>query len=373
MLGIGTVRKILIVEDDETSAWLLESFLRSEGYEVILARDGFAAVERYQSADPDLIIMDILLPGQDGYAATEQIRAITRNEDSPPPIIFLTAIESDAELARCLDCGGDDFVVKPFNPIILKARIHSLLERLALAEEKQLALFQIASVLDKLRQSSHFQTSDLVFLERPLGRISGDVVLSTSKANGNRLVVIGDFTGHGLPAAICGSLVIPLFYEMAAADADTESIIGSINTTLYEKLPSGFFMAASVIEFNPHAKQVTFWNFAAPGCFIRRGEAWQAYPLYQLPLGAVEQLPKPLESATLAVQSNDRVYAYSDGLCDTLGVMLEKDDPTPLIQFLDQLFCCEATEGAITALPQPLLDQLTGAYDDITAVVLTIP
>ncbi|MEG3639441.1 response regulator [Magnetococcus sp. PR-3] len=367
------MRTILIAEDDATSAFHLETFLTSEGYKVLMAENGQQAVDLYQEKKPDLVIMDILMPILNGYKATQQIRASIGKDEIDPPILFLTSVESDEELAHCLACGGDDFVLKPFNPIILKARLRSLLNRLVLAEEKQHALNQIAAVLHKLRESAHFEPKQLHFVQQPISRVSGDVVLSATKPNGNRLIGIGDFTGHDLPAAICGPLVIPKFYEMTAQGVATETIFNSINKNLYDKLPQGFFMAASFMEFNPVSYEVSLWNFAAPGIFSHQDGEWVCHQLHQLPLGALENLHLPMTSATFQSKPGDRLYAYSDGLNDTLEVLMESGEYDLLTQFFQDMDASDSpteqiknpTEGA-----QKVLDM---AKDDITVVSLMIP
>ncbi len=112
--------QILIVEDDEDTADFLNTLLTEAGYVVSIARSGREALNSIETAAPDLILMDLMLPGLDGFAVTEQIRA---GESSAVPIIMLTALSQPTSRLKGFNTGADDFVVKPFDASELLARI----------------------------------------------------------------------------------------------------------------------------------------------------------------------------------------------------------------------------------------------------------
>ncbi len=115
---------ILIVEDDRSISSLLEQTLREHGYEVALARDGPAALASNRKSRPDLILLDISLPGMDGYEVCRRIR-----QDSLTPILMLTARDEEPDKVIGLELGADDYVTKPFGMRELLARIRALLRR----------------------------------------------------------------------------------------------------------------------------------------------------------------------------------------------------------------------------------------------------
>ncbi|MFN2483972.1 MAG: response regulator [Candidatus Limnocylindria bacterium] len=119
--------KVLVVDDDVNVQRVLVAQLRQEGYDVVVASDGVSAVTLAASEHPDLILMDVAMPRLDGYAATQQIRAA--EVDGHVPILMLAA-EVDAEQRiQGLRAGADDFILKPFHPLELTARIKALLAR----------------------------------------------------------------------------------------------------------------------------------------------------------------------------------------------------------------------------------------------------
>jgi DNA-binding response OmpR family regulator len=116
--------KALIVDDDRVLADIVAFALRREGFEIILADDGAAGLQRWEEEDPDLIILDVNLPKMDGFEVCRKIR-----ERSTTPIIMLTVRGEDDDIIRGLEIGADDYIPKPFSPRQLVARAYAVLRR----------------------------------------------------------------------------------------------------------------------------------------------------------------------------------------------------------------------------------------------------
>lgn len=114
--------RILVVDDDRALAEMLGMVLQAEGFETRHSADGTEAVEAFREMRPDLVLLDVMLPGLDGIEVCERIRA-----ESGTPIIMLTARTDTRDVVRGLEAGADDYVVKPFNPAELTARIRARL------------------------------------------------------------------------------------------------------------------------------------------------------------------------------------------------------------------------------------------------------
>ena len=117
-------RNILVVEDDKNISDLIHMYLVKEGFDVRIAGDGGKALEEFQKKEPDLILLDIMLPVMDGWAVCAKIR-----ETSKVPIIMLTAKSEDADKLMGFECGADDYLTKPFEPKELLACIRALTRR----------------------------------------------------------------------------------------------------------------------------------------------------------------------------------------------------------------------------------------------------
>ena len=139
-------KKVLIVEDDSNIAELLHLYLEKEGFETQVARDGGKGVELFRSFQPDLVLLDIMLPVMDGWSVLRKIR-----EGSKIPVIMLTAKGELEDRVTGLESGADDYIVKPFEMKEVLARIHAVLRRTGGEEEqteKQLSFDKLVINLD---------------------------------------------------------------------------------------------------------------------------------------------------------------------------------------------------------------------------------
>jgi DNA-binding response OmpR family regulator len=116
--------RVLVVEDDVTVSEVVERYLKREGFEVECVSDGVVALERAGTTLPDLVILDIMLPGMDGLEVCRKLRA-----KAPIPIIMLTALGEENDRVMGLELGADDYIAKPFSPRELTARVKSVLRR----------------------------------------------------------------------------------------------------------------------------------------------------------------------------------------------------------------------------------------------------
>ena len=124
--------KILVVDDEELLVKGIRFNLQNDGYQVITANTGLEALQQAQNQNPDLIVLDVMMPEMDGLTACSKIR-----EFSNVPIILLTAKTDDMDKLMGFDCGADDYLTKPFNILELKARIRALLRRSYSKEKKE--------------------------------------------------------------------------------------------------------------------------------------------------------------------------------------------------------------------------------------------
>ena len=116
--------RVLVVDDDTALAEMIGIVLRSEGFDPVFCEDGDAAFGVFRSAQPDLVLLDLMLPGKDGYEVCRQIRA-----ESGVPIVMLTAKSDTVDVVLGLEAGADDYISKPFKPKELVARVRARLRR----------------------------------------------------------------------------------------------------------------------------------------------------------------------------------------------------------------------------------------------------
>ncbi len=151
--------KILVVDDEELLVKGIRFNLQNDGFEVITGSNGLEAVQLVRSHNPDLVILDIMMPQMDGLTACAKIR-----EFSDVPVILLTAKTEDIDKLLGFEQGADDYLTKPFNILELKARVRALLRRTAQPKDQAPANLTIGSITLDLNARNAYKNSELVDL-----------------------------------------------------------------------------------------------------------------------------------------------------------------------------------------------------------------
>ena len=123
---------ILIADDNPDITDVLSAYAKKEGYEPIIASDGEEALDKFKKNHPDIVLLDVMMPKLDGYAVCRMIREV-----SDVPVILITARGEDFEKIMGLDIGADDYIVKPFSPSEVMARVRAILRRMTKKEQEQ--------------------------------------------------------------------------------------------------------------------------------------------------------------------------------------------------------------------------------------------
>jgi len=124
--------RVLVVDDEQRILNFLSSKLRASGYEVLTAGNGAEALEQVQAQEPDLVVLDVMMPKMDGFESLKELRAF-----SPVPVIILSAKGTNVDKVKGLDLGADDYLAKPFSPDELVARIEAVRRRLSPDEKRK--------------------------------------------------------------------------------------------------------------------------------------------------------------------------------------------------------------------------------------------
>jgi DNA-binding response OmpR family regulator len=167
---------ILIAEDDELQAELVRRYLEREGYDTVSATDGTTALELARAAAPDLIVLDLMLPGTDGFSVCRALRA----EGADMPIVMLTARDTEDDMLTGLELGADDYLSKPYSPRELVTRVRVLLRRRTPPTDRTLSVGPI--VIDAARH-------DVQAHGRPVSLTPGEFQLLTVLAENAGLVL----------------------------------------------------------------------------------------------------------------------------------------------------------------------------------------
>lgn len=377
-MSISGLGKALIVDDEKTNRLILKSLLAKQGYQTIEAVNGQEAIDLFHRENPNIIFMDVMMPVMDGYEATRQIKAASANHFVP--VIFLTAMSDEEALAQCIEAGGDDFLVKPYDKLILQSKIRSM-QRIAVLNREVQGMYSMIhreqeiaeSVFVNAIQSSNIENPHLRQVVRPAGIFSGDMVLSAYSPSRDLFFLTGDFTGHGLLAALGAMPVSEVFRAMTTKGFSPEEILTGINKKLKAMLPVGMFFGAQLVVVNHDLEHVRVFNAGMPDVIIVDGETRQIKHRLKstgLPLGVDSNIdPKEmLQYAPIAY--NDKILMHSDGLTEARNSKDEEFGSERLFSSIDK------------APPDNIFDQIfadldrfcgniTTQADDVTLVEIT--
>lgn len=327
LTGDRTSKVALLADDELSNRVILRSLLKKTGFEVLEAENGQRAVELFQEHQPDIIFMDIMMPVMDGYEATRRIKEMSRSRFVP--VLFLTAMTEEDALVRCVEVGGDDFLTKPYSHAILRAKIKAM-DRIRVLQEQTRQLVnrmqrdqEIAEqVFNNVVIADNVATDRIKSLLKPADLFSGDVLLSEFTPARALNVLLGDFTGHGLAAALGALPVSQVFRSMTLKGFSPEQILASINSKLNGLLPTGMFMAAQMISIDPELNYVTVFNCGMPDILVRDGETGRItrhVPSKSLPLGVLPRIDMHKLMERVQVKMGDSLLLVSDGVTEARG------------------------------------------------------
>ena len=335
------LKTILIVDDIGSNRILLSKMLAHMGFKSIEATNGQEAVEQFKNASPDLILMDINMPVMNGYEASTAIKEITG--ENHVPIIFVTALSADLSLTDALQSGGDDYVNKPIDFRILESKIaaHLRIRELnqkILSHNHELLCEQetVEHFFNKALSQSHLDPRYVNYHLSPMSAFNGDILLAEKGPNGSLYLMLGDFTGHGLRAAMGTLPVTQIFFPLAQQGAAIGDIAAKLNQQLFDVMPLGMFCAATLVELDQTGKRLTVWAGGMPDLFWvdPAGELKGTIRSQHMPLGILPDQQFSRNTEVLIPEEGDQLYLYSDGIIEA-GVL--DGEPYGESRFKEQL------------------------------------
>ena len=382
----GISLKILIADDTPTNVKQLEILARRAGHMPILAEDGAAAIEQFRLESPDLVFMDIMMPGMDGITAVQRIREIPTNKWTP--IIFYSALDRMQDIVRGLEAGGDDYVVKPASIQLLQAKINAYSRLLSLQQKEQSYIEELknwrmdaeeqnrlgAHIMARLTDAEGLRDSMVHFFNLPADTFSGDLLCAARTPGGALNVMLADAAGHGLAAALSAMPMTQTFYSMVAKGFPLSSIAAELNRKLKAILPADRFVATTLASVDVRNQTVEIWNGGNPDAvFITpEGKAVMQWASKHPPLGILPDAIFSGLTETAVFQEPGDLILCSDGL-------VEAEDPDG--QWLGLAGAVALLEGGgniqdrFTRLQDGVEAHLGGhsGRDDISCMMVSVP
>ncbi|MBF0120491.1 MAG: response regulator [Desulfobacterales bacterium] len=331
---------ILVVDDSPINRQLLETALSKEGYRIVKAPDGPTARKLAEAETPDLILLDIMMPGEDGF---EVMKKLKQNPNtSSMPVIFLTGVsEIDSKLTG-FDLGAVDYITKPFHPLEVLARVRLHL-KLSIATNSL-----IADQANKLKQISKAQSSLLVTPSQIPEANFGIYYLSLQEAGGDFYDVlsisqdifgyfVADFSGHDIQTSFLTSSIKALLKQNCTPVYQPMESIKMINDVLTEILPPGKYLTACYARLNRKTKEMTIINAGhPPAVYVPKNGTPRLIMANGDLLGIFKDVV--FDKEIISTTKGDRFYLYSDGLVESQEKKILWSDGAPqLLEICDKV------------------------------------
>jgi sigma-B regulation protein RsbU (phosphoserine phosphatase) len=317
--------RVLIVDDAKENIDILVNALRDE-YKLSVALDGDTALRSVEKSPPDLVLLDIMMPGLDGYEVCRQLRA--RESTREVPVMFLSALEHVKDKAYGFEVGGNDYLTKPFELLEIKARARSLLKAKAYADAVREAIARdlriareiqmgfLPADLDAVTNGSGLDVQAVI---EPARTVGGDLY-EVLRATDDRIVVaLGDVSGKGVPAALFMAVAVTVLRTLARQIAEPDEILRRLNDELLEQNPRGMFVTLQCLVFDLDKRRVSCACAGHHQLVIRSpGRAPQfACPSSGRPVGLLPN--NPVDAQTFELTPGDTFVLFSDGVSEAIS------------------------------------------------------
>ncbi len=309
---------ILIVDDEPLNIKLLDIVLKKSGYRTIAATSGPLARSQAMEHLPDLILLDVMMPGEDGYATCEMLKQNSRTTDIP--VIFISALTDTTSKVRGLEVGGVDFITKPFEKaeVLARVKVHLKLrftyralieaqaQRLAQVQDAQQALLVLPRDLPEAGFAVHFE---------PVLEAGGDFYDVVQVGSDTFDYIVADVSGHDLGTSYITSALKALLSQNCNLFTSPAESLAMVNSVLCRILTNGTHITAGLARLNRSQGTLQYLNAGHPAPVVVRADGSVEIPQATGDiLGVFDTVW--FEPVSLPVRPGDRIYMYTDGLIE---------------------------------------------------------
>lgn len=378
--------RILVVDDNESNRDMLSRRLRRRGYVVEVAEDGRRALEMVQTSPFDLILLDIMMPELNGYAVLERLKS--DEELRHVPVLMISAVDDIESVVRCIELGADDYLPKPFNPILLRARVEASLSRKYLHDRERLYAQSLERELEigrQIQQSFLPATLpqppgwEIAVRFRPARQVAGDFYDAYELPAGRIGLVIADVCGKGVGAA----LFMALFRSLLRAYAEragnspsspgvailTEAMTATNRYITYVHKSAHMFASVFFGVLDPKSGMLHYVNAGHLPPVVSRVDGTTERLLPTAPaIGLLPASRFPVDQVRL--EPGDLLVAFTDGVTEARDVKRDFFSEERLLRLIDGTY--SSASSVLDAIDREVESYSadTSAFDDLTLLAV---
>jgi serine phosphatase RsbU (regulator of sigma subunit) len=393
---------VLVVDDSAINREILAAQVKAEGYQTATAKDGKQAIQMIQTGSFDLILLDIIMPEIDGYQVLKWIR---HSPWKHIPTIMISALEQTDSVVKCIEMGAEDYLTKPFNSTLLKARLGACLEQKRLRDLESIYMRQLAQANQKISQfnnclqventrlSSELEVTQrlqqmLLPKEKELHQIEALEIAGFSEAaaeiggdyydvvqhQGRIIIGIGDVSGHGLESGVLMLMVQTAIRTLIENnETDPKRLFEVLNRTIYknvQRLNSDKNISLSLVDYYEGILSISGQHEEI--LLVRQGEIERIDTVdLGFPLGLAESIEDFVFETKIPLAQSEVAVLYTDGITEaenSQGSHYGLNQLCAVVQQNWQRSAQDIRQAVIQDLRSHIgIEQV---YDDITLVVL---
>ena len=377
--------EILVVDDDAMSRRVLAQLLSAAGYNCRVSNDGSEALETIHARPPSLLLLDFDMPGLNGAEVLRRLRSDEDPAVAQIPAIMLTAHGSDQSEVSCLQAGADDFVTKPVNASVLRARIETQLRLRSMRRQLERQNDELEKwrrdlerdlAAARLTQQSLIPQKPLLLpgwqiatCYHPVIQVGGDIYGWLRMKDGRVLFWIADGTGHGAAAALLTTLAKLLFHHGSMDHDSPASLMEGVDNDFRSTFGARSFMTAMCVALDPATGQAQVVGAGHPPLLVaRHGGTTESIASVAPPLGMIKR--SAFTETVIDLEPGDAFLLYTDGLLRWAKDERHRVTPEQLEKALDHSApSAEALLKRIVAQTAPANSAKT-APDDVAAIAV---
>ncbi len=382
--------RILIIDDDEANRGIMARQLERQGHVIVSADNGRAALKLLKNVPFDMILLDIMMPEMSGFEILERLKGEERLREIP--VIVISAFDDPSAMASCIELGAEDYLPRDFDPIILRARIGSIMERARLKKQKDMYIQAIEDTQRRLQTELQdaakyvrsllpppIEQDDLrvAWSFIPSLSLGGDVFGYHYRPDGKFLLYLIDVSGHGIEAALLSVTIMNMLkYETLPSTnfSDPADVLSSLNSRFRSEDQNNMYFTIWYGVYDKTTRELTYTSGGNSAGVIIDSDGKKTPLITEgIVIGVDDGYLFSNEIVTLPPKS--RLYVYSDGIYE---VRYKSGDVFGMDEFMDVLARLppESEPAArIDNLIRLVRDlSMTGSFeDDISLVEVSFP
>lgn len=325
--------RLLVVDDDPTNREMLARRLKKEGYDVTLSENGLQGIKLLRANPFDLVLLDLIMPGLDGYQVLTRLKADPALKHIP--VIMISALDQENGISRCIELGAEDYIAKPFSPVFLRARIGASLEKkrlrdqerktyeALLASQKQLAgeLAEAAQYVQSLLPSKEVGEVSTDWAFRPSADLGGDVFGYHWLDRDHFAIYLLDVCGHGVGAALLSVTALNVLTSQSLSGADFKSpasVLSALNKTFRMEKQNNLYFTIWYGVYHAPSRRLAYASGGHPPALLASPGQRQQLRTAGAAVGCLDDFQYLEQSVSVPPRSE--LIVLSDGVYEVAAV-----------------------------------------------------